>query len=101
MRTYNKNNRLTKPKSNPVLDMPVKCGLAITPQQMFEMSKRGIPISTANCDLKDFGEETPSFEIPLDRMRGIDVATMWEHSQVIKNKAALKHAEYVKSKKDK
>lgn len=80
-------------------DIPVKSGLALTPQQMFEMSKRGVPISTSNCDMKDFGEESPTFDIPLDRMRGIDVATMWENSQVIKNKAALKHAEYVKSKK--
>lgn len=101
MRKFGNYRRMAKSNFNPKLDLPVKSGLALTPQQMYEMSKRGIPISTSNCDMKDFGEESPSFEIPLDRMRGIDVATMWENSQVIKNKAALKHAEYVKSKNKK
>lgn len=92
------NRRFALARFDSAIDIPVKSGLALSPQQMFEMSKRGVPISTSNCDMKDFGEESPTFDIPLDRMRGVDVATMWEHSQVIKNKAALKHAEYVKSK---
>lgn len=83
-------------------ELVVKNGLAITPQKMFEMAKRGIPVTTANAaDMEKFGEANPSWEIPIDRVRGVDVATMWEQSSVIRNKLQNNYRTKVKELKSK
>lgn len=60
-------------------DQKVQSGLALTPAQIMQMSERGIPVTTQNLDGMFFdGETRPSWDIPLDQQRGIDVATMWQ-----------------------
>lgn len=69
-------------------ELITKNGLSYTPAQMYELAKRGVPITSANVlESSQFGEKNPSFEVPLDRVRGVDPATMWEHSKRIKDKS--------------
>ena len=73
-------------------ELPVYGNLTTTPSQMLHMAERGIPISAQNLGFRpEDGENNPSWEIPLDRMRGVDPAEMWEQSQVIKARAKRAH----------
>lgn len=78
-------------------ELPVYGNLAVTPAQMLDMAEKGIPISSQNIamSVKD-GEENPSWDLPLDQLRGVDPAAMWEHSQVIKERARKAHLNDVK-----
>lgn len=60
-------------------DQKVQSGLALTPAQIMQMSERGIPVTTQNLDGMFYdGETRPSWDIPLDQQRGVDVAAMWQ-----------------------
>lgn len=73
-------------------ELPVYSNLVVTPSQMLKMAEKGIPISSQNTSFQPSdGEKNPSFDLPLDRLRGVDPAAMWEHSQVIKQKARSAH----------
>lgn len=61
--------------------------LAVTPSQMMEMASHGIPVSTPNVELFYEGTENPSWNIPLEQQRGIDVAQLWQENRNIKRKA--------------
>lgn len=57
----------------------VQPGLALTPSQIHKMSEKGIPVTTQNLDgMFDDGVTRPSWDVPLDQQRGVDVATMWQ-----------------------
>lgn len=58
-----------------------KSGLAYTPADMARMHAAGMPVNSANlinsfCD----GDINPSFDIPFERQRGVDMAEIWETS---------------------
>lgn len=74
-------------------ELPVYGNLVVTPSKMLEMAERGIPISTNNIAFNPStdGEKNPSWDLPLDRLRGIDPAEMWEQSQIIKQRAKKAH----------
>lgn len=72
-------------------ELPVKDGLAITPSDMFRMQQQGLPISTANSASQYTGEKNPSWDIELDRLRGVDVADMWQASKTIHEKVRQAH----------
>ena len=73
-------------------ELPVHGNLTVTPAHMLKMAERGTPISTNNLEFKPSdGEQNPSWDIPLDRLRGVDPAEMWEQSQVVKQKAKRAH----------
>lgn len=75
--------RINKSKN----DTPVQPGLALTPSQMQRMSEKGIPVSAQTNDALFYdGDVRPSFDVPLDLQRGIDVATMWQKRQDIRAK---------------
>lgn len=67
----------------------VQSDLAVTPRMMDEMMKKGIPISAQNLNSEMFfdGEPNPSFEIPIDSQRGIDIADCWNAQESIRKKA--------------
>lgn len=68
----------------------VQNNLAYTPSQMMELAERGIPISNQMVSPDNFFDgvsEGLSFELPLDRRRGVDVADCWQAEQSIKKKA--------------
>ena len=64
-----------------------KSGLAYTPADMARMHAAGMPVNSANlinsfCD----GDKNPSFDLPIERKRGVDVAEVWETSLNSKKK---------------
>lgn len=64
-----------------------KSGLAYTPSDMARMHAAGMPVNSANlinsfCD----GDKNPSFELPIERQRGVDIAEVWEASLTAKKK---------------
>lgn len=64
-----------------------KSGLAYTPADMARMHSAGMPVNSANlinsfCD----GDKNPSFELPIERQRGVDIAEVWEASLIAKKK---------------
>lgn len=95
MATKNRNKRYTKRISMAQRhddEIPVYGNLVVTPSQMLKMAEKGIPISSQNTAFQPSdGEKNPSFDLPLDRIRGVDPAAMWEKSQIIKQKAKLAH----------
>lgn len=73
-------------------ELPVYGNLVVTPSEMLRMTEQGIPISAQNMAYKPAdGESNPSWDIPIDRLRGVDPAAMWEESQIIKQKARSAH----------
>lgn len=73
-------------------ELPVKDGLAITPSDMFRMQQHGLPISTANSAKGYTGEKNPSWDIEMDRLRGVDVADLWQESKTIHEKVRIAHS---------
>lgn len=67
-------------------DQPVKGGLAVSPAHMMSLAERGIPISTANDAAFYDGEPNPSWNLPLDNQRGVDINDMWNLSRDVRNK---------------
>lgn len=69
-------------------ETPVQDGLAVSPATMYDMTKKGIPISTQNQpdNLFDNTDSNNSFFIPVDRKRGVDIVQLWETEQTIKKK---------------
>lgn len=71
-------------------DIPVKGGLSVTPSEMMRMASQGIPISNANLPFVD-GDKNPSWNIPAENVRGIDVAELWTLQQDSKAKIVKAH----------
>lgn len=67
-------------------------GLALTPAEMRVMASRGIPVSsTVNEALFYDGESNPSWLIPIDRVRGVDLTDVWNASMDAKKKLVKAH----------
>lgn len=78
-------------------DVTVQPGLAMTPSQMQRLSERGIPVSSQNLEGMFYdGDARPSWDVPLDQQRGVDVATMWQRRKDIA--AKLRNAPSKESK---
>lgn len=94
MFTYDKNRKTVNcPFNNyrPInSDLTVRNGLAVTPSQMADMTRRGISISTANLDFLE-GSLNPSSEVPVEQARGVDVNDVWQASQTAKKKLKAAH----------
>lgn len=63
-----------------------KPGLALTPQQVAEMSKRGIPVSPMNVPFIDVAGDS-SWNIEPQFCRDMDMATAWEMEKASQRKA--------------
>lgn len=61
-----------------------KPGLALTPAQIAKMSEQGIPITTQMSDQFFDGTLNPSFDIPLEEQRGVDINDVWNASKTAK-----------------
>ena len=59
-------------------NLKVVGGLAVTPSQMLDLTQRGIAISASNNMQYLEGSEDPSFDLPIDARRGIDVNDVWD-----------------------
>lgn len=72
---------------------PVVSNLSITPSEVERLSERGIPVSSANVGSFIDGVQNPSFSLPVDRLRGVDVVDVWNESESSRKKfrnAAIK-----------
>lgn len=69
----------------------VQNDLAYTPSQMMEMAERGIAVSNQSIAADNFFDGVSvaqsTFELPLDQLRGIDVADCWQANESIRKKA--------------
>lgn len=68
----------------------VQSNLSYTPSQMMEMNEKGIAISNQSVNPEMFFDgvsEGLSFELPIDRLRGVDVADCWQASTTAKKNA--------------
>lgn len=85
MRKFRTKRAFCKCKSLPS-DEKVVPNLAITPSQMAKMVENGQAVTSQfQRDFFD-GENNPSWEVPVDRMRGVDIVETWEEQ-----KSARKH----------
>ena len=62
-----------------------QANLAVTPAQMYKMAENGIPIS-AQTNAAIEGELRPTWDIPIDKIKHIDPAELWEARQTIGKK---------------
>ena len=68
-------------------ELKTQPNLSYTTGEMFDMWKRGVPISNEHAATKFFdGSKDCTFEIPLTDRRGIDVADVWEAQQAARSK---------------
>lgn len=69
----------------------VQCDLAYTPSQMMRLVENGFPVTAhqLNPDLFFDGVAVGqgTFDLPLDRTKGVDVADCWQASQTARKKA--------------
>lgn len=70
----------------------VQPNLAVTPSKMMKMAEHGVAISS-DLNSSNFvdGDKNPSWDIPLERLRGIDMADLWQTRQAIKSKIKNSH----------
>lgn len=65
----------------------VQNNLAVTPEQLAEMTAKGIPISTNNLS-GGFEETTTSgHDVPMEFQRGVDLNDVWNAKETAKKKA--------------
>lgn len=65
----------------------VQDNLSLTPHQMWELTKRGTPISTSNVAMSYVdGIPNPDWDIPIESQRGIDLNDLWTARQEFKAK---------------
>lgn len=61
------------------MEIPVIPNLAVTPSKMAELVDAGIPVSSAVIGSQYFdGENNPSWDLPADLRRGVDIASVWQ-----------------------
>lgn len=72
-------------------DIIVRPDLSVTPAQAMRLAEKGIPVSTQTASSFSDGSLNPSWEVPLDRCRGIDPAVLWEKQQEIRTKIVSAH----------
>ena len=68
----------------------VQPNMAVTPSQMMEMAAHGVPVSLQNAANFNDGEVNPSWDVPAERVRGVDMADLWQLQQ--SSRAKLKEA---------
>ncbi len=66
-------------------------GLAMTPADIQECVKRGVPVSTDNVSQFVDGVESASQSLSVDEMRGVDIVDTWDASLDAKSKIAKAH----------
>lgn len=66
----------------------VREGQAYSPADMARLTEKGMPVNSLMTG-KTFidGEENPSFFVPAERGRHVDVCDLWEQHMVLRDKA--------------
>lgn len=72
--------------------MEVKQGLAMSPSDISRATSRGYAVSSQIDDSLFYdGDDSPLIDIPIERTRGIDAATVWEAQQSAKKRLISAH----------
>lgn len=81
-----KNNRLTyEPKHE--CYQTTKQGLSMSPADISRAVSRGVAVSSQlNEELFFDGDDNPTFDVPIERQRGVDVADVWQAQQSARKK---------------
>lgn len=83
-------NRQTKLSNckRKITEEKVQNNLAITPGEMYALAQQGKPITTHQLpdDYFDDGDARQTYDLPIDRIRGIDVIDCWNASKDAKSK---------------
>lgn len=69
----------------------VRNGLTTTPAQMLSLAQDGIPIASQCETTFHDGVENPSWDVPLESTRGVDIADLWTARQYVIRKARNAH----------
>lgn len=81
-------NVCTIPNELPIVVQP---NLAITPSRMAELVDEGIPVSSSLMSgFFNDGVENPSWDLPIDQRRGVDVAEVWNAQRDARNNITSK-----------
>lgn len=65
----------------------VQNDLAVTPTQMADLASKGVPIAPQNLGLGyQEGVSNLDYQPPLEHIRGIDIAELWESREQVKDK---------------
>ena len=80
--------------------MATKPGLAYSPAKMMELAERGIPVSSQSVGTFFDGVVTPTWEVPLERARGVDIADVWQAQAESRHKLHTAKIEKVQVSKD-
>lgn len=70
----------------------VQRGLAVTPAQMADMAAHGVAVSSQNAASFSDGQINPSWDMPIERLRGIDMADAWNASKDAQAKIRKAHS---------
>lgn len=78
-------------------DIITRPNLAITPSQMAKLVDDGIPVSSSMLSgAFNDGVQNPSWDLPIDQRRGVDVAQVWnvqrDARRAITSKVVTKNA---------
>lgn len=77
--------------------LPVQQGCSISPSEISTMHKRGLAISAQlNDELFYDGDDSRIIDVPIERLRGVDVNDIWNASQDAKKKLLNAHQNDVK-----
>lgn len=69
----------------------VRNGLTTTPSAMLALAQDGIPIASQCETTFHDGVENPSWDVPLESTRGVDIADLWTARQYVIRKARNAH----------
>lgn len=69
----------------------VQSGLALTPADVLRAAEQGIPVSSSSSSNFIDGQPNPSWDIPLDEQRGIDIGHLWQEQMNAKKKFRAAH----------
>lgn len=84
-------NRYSHPRRK-LGETPVKAGLSYTPSQMAKMAEQGIPISNVGAQVLAGQEQyNDTWDIPLNDIRRVDMADVWNVQQSARRKIAAAH----------
>lgn len=82
-------NRLNPVDTKHSANCVVKEGLSMSPSDVASMTERGFAVSSQIDESLFYdGDSTDVISVPLERLRGIDIAQAWEASQDAKKKFA-------------
>lgn len=83
-------------------EQPVRPDLSRTPAQMMALVEQGIPVSVPNAiSAENQGVLNPSWDVPIERKRGTDIADIWQKQQASRKKLADAREAIKKAKLDK